>query len=282
MAATLLACSDAVSVVDYRCDAQQGDAPFPERHSIHSLSYVRRGSFGYCCRGVAHELVAGAVMVGRPGDDYVCTHDHHACGDECLSIQISAESVDAMRSGGAGEPWALGAAPPLADLIIFGELAQAAADDRSDVGVIEAALMFAGRFALLGGAQTSRGAASVRDRRRAVEAALWIGEHAEQPIDLDAGARMAGLSPYHFLRVFTKVVGATPHQYLVRARLARAARLLADAERSITEVALDVGFADLSNFVRTFHRAAGVSPRRFRAAVRGDRNILQERLTSLR
>ena len=53
----------------------------------------------------------------------------------------------------------------------------------------------------------------------------------------------------------------TPHQYLVRSRLRHAARLLADDERSITDVAYDVGFGDLSNFVRTFHRAAGVSPR---------------------
>ena len=70
----------------------------------------------------------------------------------------------------------------------------------------------------------------------------------------------------------------TPHQYLVRARLRRAARLLADDERPITDVAYDVGFGDLSNFVRTFHRAAGVSPRGFRKAARGDRKIFQERL----
>ena len=62
------------------------------------------------------------------------------------------------------------------------------------------------------------------------------------------------------------MLGVTPHQYLVRARLRRAARLLADEERSITDIALDVGFADLSNFVRTFHRAAGVSPSGFRRA----------------
>jgi AraC family transcriptional regulator len=40
----------------------------------------------------------------------------------------------------------------------------------------------------------------------------------------------------------------------------------------------DVGFGDLSNFVRSFHRAAGVSPRRFRQAAKGDRKIFQERL----
>jgi len=56
------------------------------------------------------------------------------------------------------------------------------------------------------------------------------------------------------------------------------ARLLADDGISITDVAYDVGFGDLSNFVRTFHRAAGISPRGFRQAARGLRKIFQERL----
>lgn len=103
------------------------------------------------------------------------------------------------------------------------------------------------------------------DRRRAVDAALWIDAHAHEAIDLERAAREAGLSPFHFLRLFAGVLGVTPHQYLVRARLRHAARLLAAGGRSVTDVALDVGFRDLSNFVRTFRRAAGVSPRRFRA-----------------
>ncbi len=57
-------------------------------------------------------------------------------------------------------------------------------------------------------------------------------------------------------------------------------RLLAEEERSITDIAYDVGFGDLSNFVRTFHRAAGVSPRAFRKAAKGERKILQDRLAA--
>jgi AraC-like DNA-binding protein len=59
---------------------------------------------------------------------------------------------------------------------------------------------------------------------------------------------------------------------------ARPARLLADDDRPITDIAFEVGFTDLSNFVRTFHRAAGVSPRAFRRSARGDRKILQDRI----
>jgi AraC-like DNA-binding protein len=96
---------------------------------------------------------------------------------------------------------------------------------------------------------------------------------------LDDVATRAGLSPWHFLRVFADVVGATPHQYLLRARLRRAARMLVDTPAAITDIAADVGFGDLSNFVRTFGRAAGLSPRAYRQAAQGDRNFLQERLS---
>ena len=120
--------------------------------------------------------------------------------------------------------------------------------------------------------------APARDRRRAIGSALWIDAHSDQPISLERAAREAGLSPFHFLRLFSNVLGLTPHQYLVRSRLRHAARLLADDDRSITDVAFDVGFGDLSNFVRTFHRAAGASPRAFREMSRPDRKIFQERL----
>jgi len=131
------------------------------------------------------------------------------------------------------------------------------------------------------GRKRRRLAAAARDRRRAVEAALWIDEHSHEPIDLESAASEIGLSAFHFLRLFANVLGVTPHQYLVRSRLRHAASLLTDGVTSITDVALDVGFGDLSNFVRTFHRAAGVSPRRFRQAAKGDRKVFRERLAAL-
>ena len=108
--------------------------------------------------------------------------------------------------------------------------------------------------------------------------ALWIDAHSHRPIDLEDAAAQAGISPFHFLRLFSDVLGVTPHQYLLRSRLRHAARRLADDDSPITDIAYDVGFSDLSNFVRTFRRAAGASPLKFRQASRGDRKIFQERL----
>ena len=276
MDATTLLQRQSISVSEFRCSAGPDDTPFVERHRCHSVSYVRKGSFGCHSRGRFFELVAGSILVGHPGDEYVCTHDH-VCGDECLSFFLGPELVEAI--GDRAEVWRIGSAPPLPELMVLGELAQAAADGRSDVGLDEVGQIFASRFVeTVSGRPREPVATAARDRRRAVETALWIDAHSHRQIDLEQAAAQAGISPFHFLRLFSSVLGVTPHQYLVRSRLRHAARLLADNDISITDVAYDVGFGDLSNFVRTFHRAAGVSPRRFREGSRGMRKIFQERL----
>jgi len=263
-----------ISVSDFRCTAGPGEKPFTEQFGCHSVSYVRKGSFGCQTRGRTFDLVTGSVLVGFPGDEYVCTHDH-ICGDECLSFFLEPELVETI--GGRSDAWRVGAAPPLPELMVVGELAQASADGRSDIGLAEVGHLFASRFVEAASGRARKPVeVKARDRRRAVETAGWIEANSHQPIDLDAAANQAGISPFHFLRLFAKVLGVTPHQYLVRSRLRHAARLLADENIAITDIAFDVGFGDLSNFVRTFHRAAGVSPGAFREAARGKRKILQE------
>jgi AraC-like DNA-binding protein len=268
-----------ISVIDYRCDLGPADEPFVELHPAFSLSYVRRGSFGYRLRGESFELVAGSILVGHPGDEYICTHEH-VQGDECLSFHLAPALVETL--GDRTGIWRTGCVPPLPELMVLGELAQSSAEGKSDIGLDEAGMLFAARFVeVVSGRKRKQPEAQVRDRRRAVEAALWLDAHSHEAVDLESAAREVALSPFHFLRLFARVLGVTPHQYLVRSRLRRAARLLADDTRPITEVAFDVGFGDLSNFVRTFHRAAGVSPRGFRQAAKGNRKIFQDRLAAL-
>jgi AraC-like DNA-binding protein len=275
MTRTTLLQRRSISVSDFRCSAGPGDTPFVEQFGCHSVSYVRKGSFGCQSRGRTFELVAGSILVGHPGDEYICTHDH-VCGDECLSFFLDPELVEAI--GDRTEVWRVGVAPPLPELMVLGELAQAVASGRSDIGLDEVGQWFANRFVEVVSGRSRRPApAKARDRRRAVETALWIDANSHRGINLEDAAAEAGISPFHFLRLFSGVLGVTPHQYLVRSRLRHAARLLTDHDIPITDIAYDVGFGDLSNFVRTFHRAAGVSPRRFREASRGKRKILQDR-----
>ena len=266
MLATILHESAALSVIEYRCTAAAGDPAFVEMHERSSVSYVAAGSFGCEVGTKRHELLPGAVLMGRAGDEYKCTHEHRHGGDTCLSIQFDADLMRVNASGGL---------PPLAPLMVLGELMQAAANGTSDLGVDEAALLFAARYAEVIDAPQPRAArVTAADRRRALAAAEWIEANASEQLALSDLAQRAQLTPFHFLRLFTRVLGVSPHQYLVRTRLRLAARLLSEPEASVTDTAYAVGFHDLSNFIRTFTRAAGVSPRAFRRAARGERELL--------
>jgi AraC-like DNA-binding protein len=279
MTVTTLLDAAGLAVVDYKCEARRGERPFAEYHARYSLSYVRRGSFGCSTVAGAFELVPGSVLLGHPGDEYVCAHAH-AEGDECLSIQLDAELASSLKA--PGRIWRKGCVQPLPELVVLGGLLQAAARGESELGLDEAALSFAGRFVeLASGSQQSAVEKVGVERRRAVQAALFIEEHSHEALSLEAVAKQARCSHFHFLRLFAAVVGVTPHQYLLRCRLRRAAELLADDAQPITDIALAVGFNDLSNFVRTFRRASGVSPRAFRQASKGDRSAIGTRLTEL-
>ena len=193
-AAQVFSSSD-ISVVDYRCKLGPADQPFPEVHRCFSLAYVRKGSFGCRTGGRTFELVAGSILVGHPGNEYTCSHEHHVCGDECLSFQFTSDLVEPL---GAMKAWRVGAMPPLASLIIVGELAQAAVEKKSDLSLDEIGMMLAARFAAAASGESNRQDLSARERRRAVEAALWISEHAPEPIDLAAIARLSGLKSVSF------------------------------------------------------------------------------------
>jgi len=93
-----------------------------------------------------------------------------------------------------------------------------------------------------------------------------IEEHLAEDLPLSALAEVVSLSPYHFARAFKHSFGMPPHRYHVTRRIERAKALL--GERSVTEVAIAVGFAETSSFSAAFRRATGASPREFRRTLR--------------
>jgi AraC family transcriptional regulator len=100
---------------------------------------------------------------------------------------------------------------------------------------------------------------------RAVHAAIeHIAGHLDDALELDALARLACLSPFHFHRVFRGMVGETPLELARRLRLERAAWRLRDEERAITEIAFDAGYEAHEAFSRAFRAAYSTSPSGFR------------------
>jgi AraC family transcriptional regulator len=96
----------------------------------------------------------------------------------------------------------------------------------------------------------------------------FIEANLQESIGLDDLAHAAGLSANHFLRVFKLATGETPYHFLRARRLERARQLLADNAMPLAELALECGFANQAHFTAAFSRELGISPGRYRRAVR--------------
>ena len=87
--------------------------------------------------------------------------------------------------------------------------------------------------------------------------------HYAEPLDLAALAAVAGLSKYHFQRLFTATYGVSPAEHLSRRRVERAQDLLRATNLSVTEVCHAVGFSSLGSFSSRFRELVGESPSEF-------------------
>ena len=87
-----------------------------------------------------------------------------------------------------------------------------------------------------------------------------------EPLGVDDLAAAAGLSRAHFSREFRRAFGVSPHVYLLTRRLERAAALLRNTDRSVTDICFAVGLQSLGSFTSSFTRTYGVSPTAYRAA----------------
>jgi AraC family transcriptional regulator len=103
--------------------------------------------------------------------------------------------------------------------------------------------------------------------RRVCRARDYAAAMFADPVTLGEMARVACLSPNHFLRTFREVFRQTPHQFLRARRLEEAKRLLAQPDLSVTEVCLAVGFESPGSFSTLFRERFGISPAGYRKKV---------------
>ena len=263
-----IAAGDGWSVGEFVCDAGPGDRPFEERHDGFAIAATLAGSFTY--RGETGEaaLFPGALLLGNHGRCYACGHAHSR-GDRCVSLNLAPDAfaeIAASAGGSSRYRFAADAAPPHTALTPLVAGLESLARERSPLRIEERALDAAARIvAIVAGRALPPPRASARELERVAEAARAIESASDdETLDLAALARVARLSKFHFLRVFRRAVGATPHQYLTATRLRRAAARLAGTSESVTAIAFDCGFSDLSTFNARFRAAFGRTPSEYR------------------
>lgn len=113
--------------------------------------------------------------------------------------------------------------------------------------------------------------------RRIVQAKLYIDEHYQEHINLELISEEAAFSKFHFIRLFKKIYGKTPHQYLREVRLDRARELMAPGTLDIESVCLKVGFESVGSFSSLFKRKFGYSPALYSQILKRRQEHTQER-----
>jgi AraC-like DNA-binding protein len=260
---TIVATGAGWQVVDLVCTSGPRDPSFVERQTSVCISLVLSGAFAYRTERGSALMSAGTLILGNAEQPFECSHEHGE-GDRCLSFQFDPEMF-ARLAHDAGAPRfrfdrdRLPPLRPLAGLTARAQTATAGGDSLEEIGLALAAAVIHGTAHGSCAASPASG-----DAGRIARVLRRLERQSAERQPLSDLARTAGLSPYHFLRVFKGVTGVTPHQWLLRARLREAAHRLATSRAPVTEIALDVGFDDLSNFIRTFRAEYGVPPSRYR------------------
>ena len=285
------------AVQDVLCTSGPQDRSFEEQHSSFTIALVLAGTFQY--RAAAHscgrggELMSpGSFLLGNAGQHFECGHEHGA-GDRCLSFWYAREYFErlATDAGICRSPrtFCVSRLPPLRALSgLFARAASGVAgcvrseglkpsspqktlSSLVDFAWEEVAIQLAAQTIQLASSLSPKlidappsAVARVTRTIRTIERD-YLGERG---FTLSSLAREAGLSPYHFVRVFESLTGITPYKYILRRRLRNAATRLLNDPAKVLEIALDCGFGDVSNFNRAFRAEFSLSPREFRRSVK--------------
>jgi AraC family transcriptional regulator len=268
LASRLLASGPGWYVQDVICTSGPGDRPFEERHDGVCIAAVTGGTFRYRSSLVSAVLASGALLLGNDCHCFECSHEH-GVGDRCLAFRLAPEFVETVVGSVPGARRASFSVPRLAPndrLLPIIAAAEVAREDGDVEALEELALRIAGAVSgLLTESKTGAPALSVRDERRISAALRHIETRVDEALSIAELARVAAMSPYHFLRTFRVLVGMTPHQFILHARMNRAAVRMRRTTENVSVIAFAAGFGDLSTFNRRFQRIFGLSPSAYRA-----------------
>ncbi len=226
-----------------------------------AVAFVEHGAFEIVQGRDRWAYSQGDVIVSVPGLKRRYRPFREYPHDVCLAICFAPDSVEDAVGRLPGQP--LPPKLPAGTVSDFAFRWLTSALDSSDPMAIESAAFHCAL--VLGPHSWERiprlsGAGSYAPTIR--RACTSMIERLEESHSLSFLARESGMSPFHFARVFSELVGESPHRYLLRARLARAAKMLRQGA-SVTQAACESGFLNTSHFSRSFHRRYGVPPIRY-------------------
>lgn len=234
--------------------------PDSERASTHALNFVESGSFDVRATGAARwrRVTTANIFVTTPGFEFACRHHHEYPDDACVSVRLADASVESLLQSGARVPRAPVVALTNRRAYLRRQIGELTPRDPARAEALAGELFWSlsadsSKLPLFRAQQLSWYVARV-DRAKAM-----MDAHFAEPLSLTDMARDAGMSLYHFARVFNELDGQPPHRRLVDVRLQHARRRLLDGDR-VTETCYAVGFGSLSHFITSYKKKFGQPP----------------------
>lgn len=250
--------------VDHQPETDHTD-PEEEICTQFAINFVESGAFGLATEKESWMLSPGYVFLSRPGMIHRYTHNERMPSDICVSV-IYSDLVDRSYLESSSRTNRIPAAMAPTNRLAYLKLRLRQLERDSYALAMEdwaleviSAIGLSGRHRLYRERQLAWYAERVEAVRELFET------HYAEPHTLASVARSVGMSAFQFARVFSELAGSPPHQYLLRVRLDRAAKMLLDG-KSVTETCFDVGFSNLSHFTRSFQRKFGCPPSLARSA----------------
>jgi AraC-like DNA-binding protein len=252
-----------------------GNAFSPHRHDTYALGLTLHGVQTFRYRGAERFSNPGNVIVLHPDE----LHDGAAGTKDGLiyrMIYLPPELIGAVDGHRTALPFVPN--PVVADAGLFDALAEILADlgeDPGDLILDDVVMRLAAGLSRQAGAP--RKAIAKTARVAVLRARDFITSHCQDGIRSEALEAETGLDRYELARQFRRLLGTSPHRYLVMRRLERAKRSIIEGE-GLAEAAADAGFADQAHFTRHFRKTFGMTPGRWLAMhATGGRHLPQRR-----
>jgi AraC-like DNA-binding protein len=239
----------------------------PHFHDEYQVLVMLDGALRLQVNGAEYDVAPPTICAVNPGEVHAGRSD--SWGWECRNFYVPAEF--AARVGGVIPRFA---APLIEDPALADAMAAAHKLASADAGSLKADSALVNALGMLFCTYASRETASSEPASRACvrRAESYLREHFAATVRLEMLAALAGLSPFHFLRVFARETGLPPHAYQTQLRLAFAKRRLADGAPAAI-AATEAGFYDQSHLIRALRRSHGLTPAMIRRAA--ERNSVQ-------
>ena len=225
-----------------------------------AIAYVRTGTFAVIINDERHDLRHGSVFLTSPGLRFRCAHEADVPCDVCDSVAFADAAVAGHEYAWSRIGWTVRSSPPPRLAYVQRRLAEAT----QAANAFEIERWALASLTALGDesrATHRRGpyAFNRRDLDAVLAACESIDRDPESIRSVADRAHAVGRSSAQLTHAFRRYVGISPHQYVVRRRLAWAAERLADRQ-TVSDCCYRAGFENLGHFSRSFRRLLGCPP----------------------